>query len=106
MWPRSSRATASNDGLQSAAAIPEGWRWLRAALDIRNEKINYKVREHSHAKVPAMLVVGRREAEDGTVNIRRLGVKQQTSMPLGEAVKALAQEAVAPDVRRAMKRAA
>jgi len=73
---------------------------LRAALDIRNEKINYKVREHSHAKVPAMLVVGRREAQDGTVNIRRLGVKQQTSMPLGEAVAALAEEAVAPDVAR------
>jgi len=73
---------------------------LRAALDIRNEKINYKVREHSHAKVPAMLVVGRREAEDGTVNIRRLGSSEQASMPLGEAVKALAQEAVAPDIAR------
>jgi threonyl-tRNA synthetase len=79
---------------------------LRAALDIRNEKINYKVREHSHAKVPAMLVVGRREAEEGTVSIRRLGSKDQGAMALGEAVRALAEEAVAPDVRRAMKRAA
>ncbi len=46
---------------------------LRAELDIRNEKINYKIREHSHAKVPVMFVLGRREAEEGTVTVRRLG---------------------------------
>ena len=46
---------------------------LRAELDLRNEKINYKVREHSLAKVPVLLVVGKREAEEGTVSVRRLG---------------------------------
>ena len=55
---------------------------LRVELDLRNEKINYKVREHSLAKVPIMLVCGKREAEEGTVNIRRLGVKDQQSMAL------------------------
>ena len=57
---------------------------LRAELDVRNEKINYKVREHSLAKVPVMLVCGKREAEEGSVNIRRLGEKDQRSLPLGE----------------------
>ncbi|HSM18968.1 MAG TPA: threonine--tRNA ligase [Hyphomicrobiales bacterium] len=79
---------------------------LRAELDIRNEKINYKVREHSLAKVPAILVVGRREAEEGNVNIRRLGSKEQASMTLGEAVSALAGEAVAPDMARLRKKRA
>ena len=56
---------------------------LRAETDLRNEKINYKVREHSLAKVPVMLVVGKREMEEGTVNMRRLGSQQQTSLKLG-----------------------
>jgi threonyl-tRNA synthetase len=73
---------------------------LRAELDLRNEKINYKVREHSLAKVPVILVCGKREADEGTVNVRRLGVKEQTSMTLAAALNALQQEAEAPDVKR------
>jgi threonyl-tRNA synthetase len=73
---------------------------LRAELDLRNEKINYKIREHSLAKVPVILVCGRREAEEGTVNIRRLGERDQKSLALDAAVTALAEEAVPPDVRR------
>ena len=73
---------------------------LRAEIDLRNEKINYKVREHSLQKVPVMLVCGKREAEEESVNIRRLGSQAQTSMALGEALAALTDEAVPPDVRR------
>jgi threonyl-tRNA synthetase len=68
---------------------------------LRNEKINYKVREHSLAKVPVLLVVGKREAEEGKVSIRRLGSEQQTVMGLAEAIAALREEAVPPDLRRA-----
>jgi threonyl-tRNA synthetase len=74
---------------------------LRADLDLRNEKITYKVREHSVAKVPVILVVGRREAEEGTVSLRRLGSKDQASMRLDQALAALVEEAAPPDVRRA-----
>ncbi|MDP1627212.1 threonine--tRNA ligase [Parvibaculum sp.] len=72
---------------------------IRAELDLRNEKINYKVREHSVAKVPAIFVAGKREAEEGTVSIRRLGSQQQQTMKLDEAIKALAEEATPPDLR-------
>jgi threonyl-tRNA synthetase len=72
---------------------------MRAEVDLRNEKINYKVREHSLAKVPVMLVVGKREAEEKTVSLRRLGVQQQQVLPLAEAVQLLAGEAVPPDQR-------
>ena len=74
---------------------------LLAQTDLRNEKINYKVREHSLAKVPVILVCGKREAEEGTVNMRRLGSRDQQSLSLDEAVMSLADEAVPPDVRRA-----
>jgi len=79
---------------------------MRVELDLRNEKINYKVREHSLAKVPAILVVGRREAEEASVNIRRLGSQDQTSLPLADALVALQQEAEPPDVRREAAEAA
>jgi len=69
---------------------------LRAEVDLRNEKINYKVREHSHAKVPAILVVGMREAEQSKVSIRRLGSNDQTVMDLDEAIAALVQEGTMP----------
>ena len=69
-------------------------------LDLRNEKINYKVREHSLAKVPVMLVVGKREAEERKVSMRRLGSQDQTVMPLTEAIAALAAEATPPDIKR------
>ena len=73
---------------------------LRVEMDFRNEKINYKVREHSLAKVPAIIAIGAREAEEGTVSIRRLGSKHQTSMTLEEAVSSLSEEAVPPDLKR------
>jgi threonyl-tRNA synthetase len=73
---------------------------LRAEVDLRNEKINYKVREHSLAKVPVMLVVGKREAEEGQVSIRRLGSQEQTVMPLAEAIASLRDEATPPDLKR------
>ena len=73
---------------------------LHVNTDFRNEKINYKVREHSLAKVPVIIAVGAREAEEGTVSIRRLGSKHQTSMTLEEAVASLAEEAIPPDLKR------
>ncbi len=69
---------------------------LRGALDLRNEKINFKVREHSHDKVPVLLVVGRREAADGTVSIRRLGGKEQEVLALDDALARLGCEARMP----------
>ena len=65
---------------------------LRADCDLRNEKISYKVREHSVAKVPALFAVGQREIEDRTVAVRRLGSKRQQVMPLEEAIAALTTE--------------
>jgi threonyl-tRNA synthetase len=76
---------------------------LRAEADLRNEKINYKVREHSLAKVPVMLVVGKREAEEKTVSVRRLGSQDQQVMTLDAAIRMLADEAVPPDQRQAAK---
>ncbi|KAB1074212.1 threonine--tRNA ligase [Methylobacterium planeticum] len=81
-----------------AAAARAG---LRVEADLRNEKINYKVREHSLAKVPVMLVVGRKEGEERTVSIRRLGSQQTRTLPLTEALAALAAEATSPDLARA-----
>ncbi|MEG6509870.1 threonine--tRNA ligase [Methyloligella sp. 2.7D] len=80
---------------------------LRAEADLRNQKINYKVREHSVTKVPALLVVGKREAEEGTVSVRRLGSQGQTVMSLEEAITSLSREAVPPDLQsRQLKPAA
>ncbi|MEZ5828696.1 MAG: threonine--tRNA ligase [Hyphomicrobiales bacterium] len=73
---------------------------LRAEADLRNEKINYKVREHSVTKVPVLLVVGKREAEEGTVSVRRLGSQKQEVMKLDEAIRMLVDEAVPPDLRK------
>ena len=72
---------------------------LRAEADLRNEKINYKVREHSLAKVPVILAVGQREVEERTVSLRRLGEKESRVLPLDAAVAELAAEAVPPDLR-------
>jgi threonyl-tRNA synthetase len=73
---------------------------IRAEADLRNEKINYKVREHSLAKVPLLLVVGKREAEERTVAIRRLGSDEhQKVMGLDAALAMIADEAVPPDLR-------
>ena len=79
---------------------------LRAESDLRNEKINYKVREHSLAKVPLMLVVGKKEAAERLVSVRRLGKEGQQVLPLDAALKALVDEAVPPDLRRAKQAAA
>ena len=72
---------------------------IRVETDLRNEKINYKVREHSLAKVPHLLVVGKREAEEGTVAVRTLGVEHQKVMSLDEAIAMLKAEATPPDLR-------
>ncbi|MBI0003595.1 threonine--tRNA ligase [Bartonella sp. M0177] len=74
---------------------------LLATTDLRNEKINYKVREHSLQKVPVILVCGKREAEDGSVNMRRLGSQEQVSLPLSKVIADLKEEATPPDLRRA-----
>jgi threonyl-tRNA synthetase len=74
---------------------------IRVESDLRNEKINYKVREHSLAKVPHLLVVGKREAEEGTVAVRTLGQDGQRIMTLDEAIAMLKAEATAPDLRTA-----
>ena len=72
---------------------------IRTDADLRNEKINYKVREHSLAKVPHLLVVGKREAEEGTVAVRTLGREGQRMMSLDEAIAMLTEEATPPDLR-------
>lgn len=91
-------ATITNDADDYAAEVLAALRaaGLRAEIDVRNEKINYKVREHSVAKVPALLVVGKREGENRTVAIRRLGSNDQEIVALDKAVAILANEAGPP----------
>jgi threonyl-tRNA synthetase len=72
---------------------------LRADADLRNEKINYKVREHSLAKVPVILAVGKREMEEKTVSVRRLGSQEQKVATLADTLAALVKEATPPDLR-------
>lgn len=72
---------------------------IRAEADIRNEKINYKVREHSVGKVPVILAIGKQEVEGRTVSMRRLGQKSSQVLPLHEVVSLLSLEATAPDLR-------
>ncbi len=95
-------ATITSDADDYARAAIEAARraGLRVEGDLRNEKINYKVREHSLAKVPALLVVGKKEAAERTVSIRRFGREDQQVMGLDAALAALADEAVPPDLRR------
>ena len=92
--------TSDADDYASEAAAEARELGLRVESDLRNEKINYKVREHSLAKVPVLLVVGKKEAAERTVSVRRLGQEKQEVMPLEGALMALADEAIAPDVRR------
>ena len=94
-------ATITQDADPYAAEVVEAARraGLRVEADLRNEKINYKVREHSLAKVPVLLVLGRREAQERRVSMRRLGSPDQTGLGLDEAMTALAAEAVPPDLR-------
>lgn len=74
---------------------------LRAESDLRNEKISYKVREHSLAKVPVILALGKKEAAERSVSIRRLGSHESIDMALDEALSALREEALPPDLKRA-----
>jgi len=95
-------ATVTSEGNVFATEVLEAARraGLRVEPDLRNEKITYKVREHSLAKVPVLLVVGKKEAAERTVSIRRLGSPNQTSMGVEEALRALSDEALAPDLLR------
>ncbi len=96
-------ATITSDGDAYASEVLAAARklGLRVDADLRNEKINYKVREHSLAKVPVLLVVGKKEAAERTVSIRRLAKEGQQVLPLDEALRILADEAVPPDLKRA-----
>ncbi|HEX5418731.1 MAG TPA: threonine--tRNA ligase [Gammaproteobacteria bacterium] len=88
-------ATITSDADAYALKVVERLRWagLRAQADLRNEKINYKVREHSLAKVPVLIALGRNEVADGSVSIRRLGADRQQVLPLDTAAEELASEA-------------
>ncbi len=97
--------TADADGYACAVTAAATRAGLRVEQDLRNEKINYKVREHSLAKVPSLLVVGRKEAANGTVSIRRLGSEEQRVVALDAAIAELAAEAVPPDLRGVRKTA-
>ncbi|MDP9808871.1 threonyl-tRNA synthetase [Rhizobium tibeticum] len=89
---------ADGYGAEVAAALRDAG--LTVETDFRNEKINYKIREHSVTKVPVIIVCGKKEAEERTVNIRRLGSQEQTAMSLDEAIASLGLEATPPDIRR------
>ena len=94
-------ATIVTDANDYAEKVAERLRseGIRVEADLRNEKINYKVREHSVGKVPNILVVGMREAEEGKVALRQLGSKEQQFLTLDEAVALLKDQALAPDLR-------
>jgi threonyl-tRNA synthetase len=95
--------TITSEGDEYAKVVAAAARraGLRVEIDLRNEKINYKVREHSLAKIPALLVVGKKEAETHSVSVRRLGSDGQKVMATDEAIAALVDEATPPDVKRA-----
>jgi threonyl-tRNA synthetase len=88
-------ATITSDADDYAAAVVQklAAAGLRAVADTRNEKINYKVREHSLAKIPVIIALGKREVAETTVSIRRLGQEGQSSLPLAQAVETLRAEA-------------
>ena len=90
--------TSEADGYANEVAEALKAAGLRVETDLRNEKIGYKVREHSLAKVPLILAVGMRDAEGRSVSVRRLGSQDQTVMKLDEAVAAFAKEATPPDL--------
>jgi threonyl-tRNA synthetase len=94
-------ATITSEADDYAISVAERLRkaGLRVETDLRNEKVGYKVREHSLAKVPVLAVVGRREAEEGKVALRRLGSDRQSVLNLDEAIAALSAEATPPDLR-------
>jgi threonyl-tRNA synthetase len=93
---------ADDYALKVAAELEQAG--LRVETDLRNEKINYKIREHSLTKVPVILVLGKRETEQETVNMRRLGSQDQRTLPLSEVLEELSAEAVPPDLKRSRSR--
>lgn len=94
--------TDANDYAQKVVAQLKA-AGIRVEADLRNEKINYKVREHSVGKVPNILVVGMREAEEGKVALRRLGQKEQEFLTLEAVVAMLKEEALPPDLKSVAK---
>ena len=96
-------ATITDQSIDYAKTVTQRLRGagLRVDADLRNEKIGYKVREHSAAKIPLILAVGAREAEQGTVSVRRLGSRDQEILALDEAVTTLCRQAAGPLSRRA-----
>ncbi|MBP1846829.1 threonyl-tRNA synthetase [Rhizobium petrolearium] len=98
-------ATITSDADEYGREVAEALRdaGMIVETDFRNEKINYKIREHSVTKVPVIIVCGKKEAEERSVNIRRLGSQAQTSMKLEDAVTALAHEATPPDILRRLQ---
>jgi threonyl-tRNA synthetase len=92
--------TSDANGYAQEAADALKRAGLRVALDLRNEKVGYKVREHSLAKVPVIAVVGMKEAENRSLALRRLGSDAQNLMPLDQAIPALVEEALPPDLKR------
>jgi threonyl-tRNA synthetase len=100
-------ATITSEADDYAREVAEKLRdaGMTVETDLRNEKINYKVREHSVTKVPVIIVCGRREAEERSVNIRRLGSQNQTPMSLEEAIETLTLEATPPDLKRKLGKA-
>ncbi|HBJ91642.1 MAG TPA: threonine--tRNA ligase, partial [Hyphomonadaceae bacterium] len=94
-------ATISEESNDYAEEVAEEFRkaGLRVETDMRNEKINYKIREHSHQKIPYIAVVGRKEAEERKVALRQFGTKNQELLSLDEALVRLPAEATPPDLR-------
>ena len=92
--------TSDADAFAEATAAKFKAAGLRVETDLRNEKVGYKIREHSLAKVPVIAVVGRKEAEEGKVAIRRLGSQDQTIVTVEEAIALLTAEATPPDLKR------
>ena len=72
---------------------------LRCKVDDRNEKINYKVREHSISKIPIIAVVGEKEVKSRSLNVRRLGIKESQTITLNDAIRELSMEATPPDLK-------
>jgi threonyl-tRNA synthetase len=92
--------TSDADGYAEQVAAKFKAAGLRVETDLRNEKVGYKVREHSVGKVPVIAVVGRKEAEEGKVALRRLGSQEQTVLTVEEAIRILTEEATPPDLRQ------
>jgi threonyl-tRNA synthetase len=93
--------TSDADGYAHEVAAKFKAAGLRVETDLRNEKVGYKVREHSVGKVPVIAVVGRNEAAEGKVALRRLGSQAQEILTVEEAIRVLTDEATPPDLKRA-----